>query len=99
MSWRSIIRVRVLILGDVNAHSTMWNSHCRQSKNANPLKELIESFELVVNNDIDFPTRPSSQGISIIDLAITSLELGVLQFWEISEEYPSLSDHELILIE
>ncbi len=37
--------------------------------------------------------------ISIIDLALTSPELGVLQVWEIPEEYPSLSDHELILME
>lgn len=30
---------------------------------------------------------------------LTSPELGVLRFWEIPEEYPSLSDHELILME
>ena len=99
MSWTSIIRGRVLIVGDVNAHSTMWNPHCRQSKNAAFLEELIESFELVVNNDTDFLTCLLSQGISIIYLALTSPELGVLRFWEIPEEYLSWSDHELILME
>ena len=83
----------------MNAYSSMWNPHCRQSINAGPLEELIESYELIVNNDTEFPTRPSSPGISIIDLALTSPDLGPLQVWEIPEEYPSLSDHELILIE
>ncbi len=68
MGWRSIIRGRVLIVGDINAHSTMWNPHCRQPKNAGPLEELIEGFELIVNNDTDFPTRPSSQGILSVSL-------------------------------
>ena len=97
--WRPIIRGRVLIVGDVNAHSPMWNPHCRQNVNAGPLEELIESYELIVNNDTDFPTRPSSPGISIIDLALSSPGLGPLRVWEIPEEYPSLSDHELILME
>ena len=99
ISWSSVIQGRVLIVGDMNAHSSMWNPHCRQRANAGPLEELIESYELIVNNDTDFPTRPSSQGISIIDLALTNPELGLLRVWEIPEEYPSLSDHELILME
>ncbi len=77
----------------------MWNPHCRQNVNAGPLEALIESYELILNNDTDFPTCPSSPGISTIDLALTSPELGLLRVWEIPEEYPSLSDHELILIE
>ena len=50
----------------------------------------------MVDNDTDFPTRPASRGISIIDLALTSPALGPLRVWEIPEEYPSFSDHELI---
>ncbi len=96
VSWRPIITGRVLIVGDVNAHSSMWNPHCRQNVNTGPLKELIECYELIVNNDTDYPTRPSSPGISIIDLALTSPDLGPLRVWEIPEEYLSLSDHELI---
>ena len=97
--WGLIIRGQVLILGDMNARSSIWNPHCRQSINAGPLEELIESYELIVNNDTEFPTRPSSLGISIIDLALTSPDLGPLRVWEIPDKYPSLSDHELILIE
>lgn len=77
----------------------MWNPYCRQNVNAGPLEELIERYELVVINDTDFPTRPSSPGMSIIDLALTSPELGSLQVWKTPEEYPLLSNHELILME
>ena len=86
-----------MIVGDMNAHSIMWNLHCRQKQG--PLEELIETYDLIVNNDTDFPTRPASRGVSIIDLALTSPDLGLLRVWEIPEEYPSLSDHELILLE
>lgn len=63
------------------------------------MEELIETYELLVNNDTDFPTRPGSRGLSIIDLALTSPNLGLLRVWEIPEKYPSLSDHELIVLE
>lgn len=48
---------------------------------------------------MDFLTRLTSPGISIIDLALRSPDLGPLRVWEIPEEYSSLSDHELILSE
>lgn len=97
--WKSIIKRRVLILGDMNAHSSMWNPHCQTRKNAGPLEELIEGYKLIINNDPDYAIRPASQGgVSIINLAFSSPELGPLYLWEIPEEYPSLSDHELILL-
>lgn len=77
----------------------MWNPHCRQRQNAGPLEELIEKYELLVNNDTDYATCPLSSGISIIDLALTNPEFGLLRVWEIPEEYPSLSDHEMILLD
>lgn len=76
--WRKIIRGRVLIVKNMNAHSHMWNPHCRQNTNAGPLKELIESYGLIVNNNTEFPTQPASTEISIIDLALTSPDLGPL---------------------
>ena len=77
----------------------MWNPHFWQNINAGQLKELIESYELIVNNDTNYPTCPSSSGISIIDLALISPDLGPVCVWEISEKHPFLSDPELILIE
>ena len=94
-----IIQGRVLIIGDMNADSTMWNPHCCQKQNAGPLEDLIKRYKLIINNDTDFPTRPGSQTFSVIDLALTNMELSPLQVWEISEEYPFLSDQELIIME
>lgn len=77
----------------------MWNPHCQTRENAGPLEELVESYELIVNIDRDYAARPASQGrISNIDLVLSSRtpESGPLFLWEILEEYPSLSDHELI---
>ena len=54
---------------------------------------------MIVNNNTDFPTRPRSPGISIIDLALTIASLGPLTLWEILEEYPSILDHELIVLQ
>ncbi len=78
ISWGLIMQEQVLILGDINVYSFMWNLHCRQSIKAGLLEELIESYELIVNNDTEFPIRPSSLGISIIDLALTSPDLSSL---------------------
>lgn len=47
--------------------------------NASALKELVEKYELIFNNDTNFFTSSSNSEISIIDLAFTSLDLGHLQ--------------------
>ena len=83
----------------MNAHSTGWNPYCVNRQNAGPLEEHIDKYELIVNNNTDFPTWPQSTGKSIIDLALTTTTLGPLTLWEILEEYPSMSDHELILLQ
>lgn len=94
--WDRVIWGRVLLLGDVNAHSPVWNLHCQRRKNAKPLEDLIERFDLLINNESGRTTRPASTGVSVIDLALSTVELGFR--WEIPEEYPSLSDNELILL-
>lgn len=78
ISWRAFIRGRVLIVGDMNAHSPIWNPRCYQKQNAGPLEELIETYKHLVNNDTDFPTRLASRGVSIIDLALITPDLGLL---------------------
>ena len=96
--WRSIIRSQVLIVRDINAHSPLYNFNYHQRQNAGSLKELIETYKLLVSNNIDFSIRPGSLRRSIIDLALTSLGLGVLYVWEIPKEYPSLFDYKLIFL-
>lgn len=63
----------------MNAHSPIENPHYQQNINAGPLEELIENYELIINNNTKFPIYISSPGMSIIDLALTSLNLGLLQ--------------------
>ncbi len=53
----------------------------------------MEKFGLLINNEPGPATRPSSNIVSITDLAIFTAELGPLTLWEIPEEYPALSDH------
>lgn len=78
--WNLIIRGRVLITGDMNARSPMWNRRCHQRQNAGPLEELIETYKLLVNNNTDFPTRSSSRGVLIIDLALISSDLSFFEY-------------------
>ena len=92
-----MIQGRVLLLGDMNTHSPLWNPHCQKRINAKPLEELIEKFHLLINNESGQSTRLTSRGVSIIDLALSMVELGLLSLWEIPEDFPSLSDHELIV--
>jgi endonuclease/exonuclease/phosphatase family metal-dependent hydrolase len=98
--WRPLVEGRCLILGDFNAHSPLWNPHTNQRTNALSLENLIESFDLHINNTPGIPTRPKrTPGISIIDLAISTPELGLLDSWLVDNELPTGSDHELILME
>ncbi|OJJ82207.1 uncharacterized protein ASPGLDRAFT_49620 [Aspergillus glaucus CBS 516.65] len=65
--------------------------------NAGPLEQLVEDYDILINNDPDTPTRPkTSPGLSIIDLALTTPELGPLEAWETYPERPTGSDNEAI---
>ena len=87
-----------MIAGDINAHSPVWNSYYHQKQNASILEEMIDEYNLLVNNKPGRSTWPISQGTLVIDLALSTAELGPLTFWEILEEYLALSDHKLILL-
>ena len=84
--------------GEFIAHSPRWNPHYRRKQNATFLEDVIEQFWLLVNNEPGCATRPLSREILVIDHAFSSAQLGLLTFWEISEEHPSLSDHKLIVL-
>lgn len=89
----------MLIIGDMNTHSPIWNPYCYTKKNAGPLEEPIDSYEVIINNNPDYATRQLSQeSVPIIDLALESPDLSPLCMWEIPKKYLSLSDHELIVL-
>lgn len=96
--WDRVIQGRVLLLGDLNPHSPLWNPHCQRRVNAKPLEDVIEKFHLLINNESGRSTGPTRRGVSIIDLALSAVELGPLSLWEIPEDFPSLSDQELIVL-
>lgn len=98
--WEQVMEGRCLLAGDFNAHSSLWNSHTRTRSNAVYLEGLIEQYGLHINNTPGESTRPKvTPGISVIDLTLTSPELGVLPLWLIDKEHPTGSDHEVIITE
>ena len=76
----------------MNAHSTMWNSHCHQKQNASPLEDLIDTYELIINNDTDFSTRPLSRRFLIIDFALTNSEWGKANLGQSPLGFPSTKE-------
>ncbi|KAL2004467.1 hypothetical protein VTN00DRAFT_3496 [Thermoascus crustaceus] len=98
--WSQIIEARSLIVGDFNAHSPLWNPQAGARTNAGPLEALIDAYNLHINNALDIPTRPkSTPGVSIIDLSLTTSELGPLEAWFVDQDHPTGSDHEVIVME
>ena len=84
--------------GDINTHSPIWNPHCQRKQNNTILKDLIEQFGLFINNKPGRSTCLSNKEVLVIDLALSSIELGPIILWEIPEQFPLLSNHELIVL-
>jgi hypothetical protein len=100
VGWDEVLEGRCLLLGDFNAHSPIWNPLANTRTNAGPLESLIEEENLYINNEPGVPTRPkTTPGISIIDLALTTVNMGPLQAWMVDKDHPTGSDHELLVME
>jgi hypothetical protein len=98
--WDSVLEGRCLLLGDFNAHSPLWNPQANARTNARLLEDLIERESLYINNTLGVPTRPkTTPGISIIDLSLTTVEMGPLEAWTVDEDHATGSDHELLVME
>ena len=97
--WDRVIQGRVYLLGDVNTYSPVWNPHYQKRQNTEFLEDFIEKFDLLINNESGWTTRPASAGVFVIDLALSIIELGFLTFWEIPKKYLLFSDHELIFLQ
>jgi len=95
-AWGEIAKHRrVIIAGDMNAHSRMWNPKVTYNKNHTFWEKLIEEEDLFVWNSED-ATRmgPGANNHSIIDLTLSSpnMELD----WRLLNEEATGSDHEVI---
>jgi hypothetical protein len=87
----------VIIAGDMNAHSTIWNGRATGRRNAVFWEDLIEKEELMVCNTEE-ATRIGGRNHSIIDLTLSSpnVELN----WSIAGDKDATgSDHEVIVWE
>ena len=82
-------------MGDFNARSPRWDPSVRTPQNASYLEGLIDTYSLILNNTKDFTHREGSSQ-SIIDLTLSSIEMGPLENWAVDLEYSTPLDHEVI---
>jgi len=94
--WRDIAKSKgVIIAGDMNAHSTVWNPRATRGGNAVFWERLIEDEALFVwNTDEATRTGPGAYNHSIIDLTLSSPNIDLA--WTILGHQATGSDHELI---
>ena len=98
-AWSKITRHRrVIIAGDMNAHSKRWNPRATRPRNHTFGERLIEEENLFVwNTEEATRIAPGAMNHSIIDLTLSSpnMELN----WCLLGEEATGSDHELIVWE
>lgn len=59
---------------------------------------MIEQYGFIVNKKRGHATQLLNQEILVINLALFIIHLGSLTLLKILKEYPTLSDHRLILL-
>ena len=75
IKWEPVIWGRILIASNINAYSPVWNLHCHKRQNTTVLEELMERFDVLIHNKPGHAIFPSSQNISMIDLAFFTANL------------------------
>ena len=86
---------RVIIAGDMNAHSQMWNPRAKYRRNATFWEDLIEKEDLFIwNNEEATRCGPAASNHSIIDLTLASPNLDLE--WSVLSDQQTGSDHEVI---
>lgn len=88
----------MIILGNLNSHSSEWKQHCGEIKNTVCLEILIEEHDLILKNEPGVATTPIQNSKTlIIDLTFTTSNIGVLDAWVIDEELSGPSNHEVVI--
>lgn len=97
VEWSEVITNRTVLVGDFNAHSLEWNSACLWRERVEIPEALLRDYDLIINNDTSILTRPiRTLGRSVIDLTLTTPDLGLVSAWNIDLDYSTPSDYELI---
>ena len=95
IQWSEIITTRTILAGDFNTRSPRWDPFVRKPQNASYLEGLIDTYSLILNNTED-PTRKEGNSKSVIDLTLSTIEMGALESWQVDLEHSTPSDHEVI---
>ena len=88
---------RTILAGDFNARSPAWDPWVAGKQNAGKTEQLIEDHGLVVNNSDGQATRRGQGCRSVIDLTLSTRQIGILDRWEIDQDLATTSDHEVII--
>ena len=67
-----------MIAGDFNTPSCVWNSRSHKRQNISVLKEFIKKFSFFINSEPGRSTGIMSEGISVIGLVLSKVELDPL---------------------
>lgn len=94
---------KTLLIGDFNAHHSLWNPGIKVNLRSEKIIELIENKNLQLINRKGIAThyyaRKNKTGSSIIDLSFATFNLKeLITSWRIDEEMDTGSDHEVISI-
>lgn len=91
--------LHVLIMGDLNAWSTLWGSR-RTNAKGRLVGDFIAALGLGVLNTPGVSTCRRPQGVSTVDVTLGSAGLiALIRNWKVWDEKETLSDHLLITFE
>jgi len=98
-NYLTILNGPILIGGDLNAKSSLWNPSVTDRRGA-LLERFAASYDLRLLNQSGVFTCVRPQGRSVIDLTwVTPNFMSSIQNWSVREDLESLSDHLYIDIE
>ena len=80
----------MIILGDINAHNTIWGSEYVNSR-GREVEQFVNNHNIVIMNN-GAPTRIVGNPETAIDLTICTASMEALFHWKVAES-PGDSDH------
>jgi len=98
--WTAIKSVeKVIIAGDINAHSPRWNPRCKMKRNHIFWEEIKKDMEIWNSEEpTRLPDNQTSDLISIIDITASREDMSI-EWAMAGEEHETESDHQLIIWE
>lgn len=92
-----LIMGTTILTGDFNARSPTWDPWMAGRRNVGTTEQLIERNDLIINNNDHQPTGWGKNCRSIIDLTLSTRQVGALTAWDLDSDRATTSDHEVIV--